>query len=446
MTPVSSIQTVAKLATFLGDALKNVTSKANLANAFRRVDQVGGQAPGMPRLVRLHSHEEGRATLTFESGVDARFRQRQDSLAERAVARRPSSPQDGHASGNSMPPDHTNMVVQKATVLAEDYLRARATDAEPNWVTVGSRQVSSWPRARLIGQTSPRVSAVDFSLSSMAETSPSASQKHSTGLIRAFRGFIIGVKPQVSGGHTAQASQQGAAPSPGKDVQRHIADALRSLRGELASMVHLYGGSQRGAAARRLGNDVARALQENGREEALRIASQGIEAVRLASAKFIVKKIELPRDHQFPANSASHGRRDSDRSQVSSCSSSLPSVGSDIVFDDPYTAAPSGDGMTAVRGAPTSVAGPLSEVRENPARGTRKSLTNVDYVRQLGTTQKELFRIASKYPGTERGMTARDLHSATQRIFEVMDAKTAFSGANKLLPLIRTMSTSQGFG
>lgn len=409
---VSSLQNFAKLATSLGDVAKRVANKANFTNAFRHVDQVGGHAPGAPRLVRLHSHEEGRADSTFESGVDPRFRQRQDSLAERAVARRPSS----------------------------------LHDAAPHWVTVGSRQISSLPRARLAGQTSPSASVVVSSRSSMAETSPSASPKHSTGFIGAFRDFIINVMPQVGGGHTAQASQQGAAPSPGKDVQRHTADALRSLRGELASMVHLYGGSQRGAAARRLGNDVARALQENGREEALRIASQGIGAVRLASAKFIVKKIELPRDHQFPANSASHGRRDSDRSQVSSCSSSLPSVGSDSVFDDPYTAAASGDGMTAVRAASTSVAGPLSEVREDPARGSRKSLTNVDYVRQLGTTQKELFRIASKYPGTERGMTARDLHSATQRIFEVMDAKTAFSGANKLLPLIRTMSTSQGFG
>jgi hypothetical protein len=430
MTPAYSLQCFAKLTTSLIDVVKQAASKTSFTNALRCVDQVGGRVPGAPRLVRLHSHEEGRSTYTLESGVDPEFRQRQNSLAERAIARRSTSLQDRHALDKSMPPDHKDMVVQKATVLAKDYLRARATDAEPNWVTVGSRRVSSLPRARLAGQTSLSASAADSPPSSKAKISPPLSQKISTGFSGAFRNFIINVKSRIGDGYTSQASPQFAVTSPGKDVQAHTAEVLRSLRGELAGMVHLFGGSQRGDAARNLSNEVARVLLENGPDEALKIASQRIDAVRLASTKFIFKNIEPPRSHFVPDNENSNGRSKSDLSRVSSRSSSLPSVGSDNVFGDLDIAVMSGLGS-----------GDAPNTMES-----RRSLTNAYYIRELHTIQKELFQIARKHPGTERGVTARSLHSATQRVFEVVDAKTACNGANNLLPLIRTMSTSQVFG
>jgi len=429
MTPAYSLQCFAKLTTSLIDAVKQAASKTSFTNALRCVDQVGGRVRGAPRLVRLHSQEEGRSTYTLESGVDPEFRQRQNSLAERAIARRSLSLQDRPALDKSMPPDHTDMVVQKATVLAKDYLRARATDAEPNWVTVGSRRVSSLPQARLAGKTSLSASATDSSPSSKAEISPPLSQKISTGFSGAFRNFIINVKSRIGDGHTSQASQHGAVPSPGKDVQRHTAEVLRSRRGELASMVHLFGGSQRGDAARNLSNEVARVLLENGPDEALKIASQRIDAVRSASTKFVFKNIE-PRSHFVPGNTDSNERSNSDLSRVSSRSSSLPSVGSDNVFD----------------GLDITVMSKVASGDALDTMGSPRSLTNVDYIRELGVIQKELFHIARKHPGTERGVTARSLHSATQRIFEVVDAKTACSGANKLLPVIRTMSTFQSFG
>lgn len=366
MTPVASLPGIVKLASLVGGAVKHVASKVNFANALRQVGQVGGHAPGAPRLVRLDSHEEGRLALTLKSGVDPSLEQRRNSLdsRERVVSHRRSSQQGARASGPPSPPDHAEMVVQKATVLAKDYLRARGMDASPGWV---------------------------------------------------------------------QKSQRVAAPSQGKDVERHTVKVLRGLQDELANTAVLFDGTARGDAARRIGAAVARVRKECGPEEALRIASQGIEAVRSASARFDVKNIEPPRDHLIPANSPLHGTRDSDRHQASPRSSSLPSVGSDSVFDDHDTA-------VGTASSDSKADDPLI------ARGSHKSLTDVDYIRKLRTIQKELFRIASKYPGTERGSTARDLHSATQRVFEVVDAKTAYSGASSLLPVIRTMSTSQAFG
>ncbi|HMH68463.1 MAG TPA: hypothetical protein VK519_11120 [Pinirhizobacter sp.] len=233
MTQVICLPGVAKLASLIGDAVKYVASKVHFAKAFQHVDQVSGHAPGKPLLVRLHSHEEGRTALTMELGVDPSLEQRRNSLdgRERAVAERRSSQPGVPASGTSIPPEHADMVVQKATVLAKDYLRARGMGASPGWV---------------------------------------------------------------------QASQQVAAPSQGNDVQRHTAKALRDLQDELATTAQLFDGSVRGNAARRIGADVARVRRECGPDEALRIASQGIHAVRSAPAKLVVENhYAPPRTHRL---------------------------------------------------------------------------------------------------------------------------------------------------
>jgi len=93
-----------------------------------------------------------------------------------------------------------------------------------------------------------------------------------------------------------RSSRQGTpAPSQGKDVQRHTARALRDLQDELASTAQLFDGSQRGDAARRIGAAVERVRKECGPDEALRIASQGIQAVRSAPAKLVGP----PRTHRL---------------------------------------------------------------------------------------------------------------------------------------------------
>ena len=233
MTPVVSFPGIAKLASVIGNAVRHVASKVNFASAFRHVNQVDGQAPGAPRLVRLHSREEGRPISTLASGIDPSLEQRRGSLdsRERAIAERRYSQQGVHASGTSIPPEHANMVVQKATVLAKDYLRARGMDTSPG---------------------------------------------------------------------TVRAPQPDAAPSQGKDVQRHTTKALRDLQDELANTAQLFDGSVRGDAARRIGTVVALVRKECGPDEALRIASKGIHAVRSASAKLVVENPHAPsRTHRL---------------------------------------------------------------------------------------------------------------------------------------------------
>ena len=137
------------------------------------------------------------------------------------ACRRLSTRQSTSAPDKSMPSERADMVVQKATVLAKDYLRAKERDASSGWV---------------------------------------------------------------------QASQHVAAPSQGKDVQRHTAKALRNLQDELANTAQLFDGSARGDVARRIGAAVERVRKECGPDEALRIASQGIDAVRLASTKLATDK------------------------------------------------------------------------------------------------------------------------------------------------------------
>jgi hypothetical protein len=357
MTPVSSLQNVVKIAAIFGDVVKHVASKANFPGVFRHAEQVGGDAPGTPRLVRLHSHEEGRAASTFKAGIDPSLAHRKASLSERAADRWRSSPKGVHATGSTTPPGHRDMVVQKATVLAKDYLRA-------------------------------------------------------TG----------------KGASSSSASRQDIAPSCGKEARRHTREALRNLQSELTTTMYLFEGSLKGHAAFCLRAQVARELDKHGPDQALHIASKGILDVRLASSKLIPKAIVLPPAHFFSESSGSQGQVSNDWTQSSSRSTSLPSVGSDDVFEDHEVAAAS---------------------KPDDALSTRrpgKSLTHVDHLSKLRKVQNELFRIASKYPGTERGTTARDLHSATQRTFEVVDAKTAWSGANELLPAIRSMSKSVGFG
>lgn len=289
---------------------------------------------------------------------------------------------DKWATGSSTPPGHRDMVVQKATVLAKDYLRA-------------------------------------------------------TG----------------KGALSSSASRQDIAPSCGKEARRHIREALRNLQSELTTTMYLFEGSQKGHAAFCLREQDARELDKHGPDQALRIASKGILDVRLASAKLIPKAIVLPPAHFLPESPVSDGRLDDGWIQTSSRSTSLPSVGSDSVFEDHEIATAST--MTIAKSASESISSHFapgtasSHSKPDDAPSTRvseKSLTNVDYVRKLRKIQNELFRIASKYPGAERGITARDLHSATQRTFEVVDAKTAWSGANDLLPAIRSMSKSVGFG
>ncbi|WP_250634132.1 hypothetical protein [Pinirhizobacter soli] len=234
-----------------------MASKVNFANAFRQVGQVGGQAPGAPRLKRLSSLDGGRLVSTMKSSVDPSLEQRRNSLdsRERAVAERRASRQGTPASGNSIPHAHAEMVVQKATVLAKDYFRARGIDTSPKWRRTPQSYLlpSDWssPRARLAGQTLTR--------------------------------------DRLGNGHEMQAPQQVAAPSQGKDVQRHTAKALRDLQDELANTAQLFDGTVRGDVARLIGPVVALVRKECGPDEALRIASLGIQDVRSAPAKLLVQ-------------------------------------------------------------------------------------------------------------------------------------------------------------
>jgi hypothetical protein len=382
MIPAASLQRFGTFATFLGQVVKRVATQSNIPDAFRDVRHADGQAPGTPRLVRLRSHEEGRAASTFKAGIDPSLAHRHASLSERAADRWRRSPKDVHASDNPTPPGHRDMVVQKATVLAKDYLRATR-----------------------------------------------------------------------SGGPSSSVSRQAIAPSCGKEARRHIREALRNLQSELTNTMYLFEGSQKGHAARCLREQVVHELHKHGPDQALRAASNGIADVRLASARLIPKAIVLPPAHFFPESPVSRERVDDDWIQTSSRSSSLPSVGSDSVFEEHEITAASA--VTMSKGASASISSHFApgtaSLHSKPddalsTRGLEEPINHVDYVRKLRKIQNELFRIASKYPGTERGTTARDLHSATQRTFEVVDAKTAWSGANNLLPAIRSMSKSAGFG
>jgi len=73
----------------------------------------------------------------------------------------------------------------------------------------------------------------------------------------------------------------------------------------------------------------------------------------------------------------------------------------------------------------------------------KRPVTDAQRVRELRIIQKELFDTARKYPGSERGIAARNLHSANQRMFEAVGARTTYDGAVRLMPGIRSMSTAR---
>lgn len=433
MTPVVSFPSVAKIAALFGDVVKHVADKANFANSVRHVCQVGGQVPigrhvpAAPRLVRLESHEEGRAALTMKSGNDPSLSRRLISL-ERAAARRPSSQQGTPTSDTSKPSDNANMFVQKAAVLAKDYLRTAERDTTPGWVRAAESW--QWPSAASplrVGQTLRRVPVADSSPSSM--TSPSATWKHRTGIVLKCRDLFSGLGHRIDNNHSERASRQGDAPSFGKDVERHTAKALRRLQDELGSTAQIFDGSRRGEEARRLGEDVGRALAETGRHDALRVASQGIRAVRSASAELVVESI-APRsaDHiELQPLQETRTRNDAIESP--------PSSGTSSVHGDTKTLSQDSSSDSAV-----GTSGSDSE-GEDVVVTMKRPVSNAQYVRELRVIQKQLFDMARRYPGTERGIAARNLHSANQKIFEAVDAKAAYNGAIRLMPGIRSMPT-----
>ncbi|WP_250626652.1 hypothetical protein [Pinirhizobacter soli] len=338
MTPVISFPGIAKFASLIGDAVKHVASKVNFASAFRQVGQVGGQAPGALRLMRLDSHEEGRAAFTMKSGVDPSLEQRRNSLdsRERVVTERRSSRQ-GYVSSNSIPHDHAEMVVQKATVLAKDYLASRETagtnslptsvaglcaaELQKSWLhdhfsqhrDVSPEVLPAEPvSANLVmgshpGKWATFVKALRRIFVSSPDTPIEKLRLPGNGALRVGSGSnwcaasarstslsssgSVSVLDDVENAAALelapQAWQPGVASSQGKDVQRHTVKALRDLQNELASTGQLFDGSPRGEAARRVGAAVARVRKECGPDKALRIASQGIQAVRSAPAKLL---------------------------------------------------------------------------------------------------------------------------------------------------------------
>jgi|GEM_PF-5076922 len=433
MPPVVSLPNVAEIAATFGDVVKHVANKANFASSVRHVYQVGGQAPigghvsGAPRLMRLDSHEEGRAALTMKSGDDPSLSRRLNSL-ERAAVRRTSSQQGTPISNTSEPSDSANMFVQKTSALAKYYPRTAERDT-----TLGRMRAAEsrqWPSAASsfrAGEILHRVSAAHSSPFSMA--SPSMPPKYPTGIVLTLRNFFSGLGQRTDSSHSEWTSRQGDAPSFGKDVERHTAKALRRLQGELGSTALIFDGSRRGEEARRLGDDVARALVETGRHDALRVASQGIRAVRSASAELVVESIE-PRcaDHNELQPLQETRARNNVIEPVSS-------NGTSLIHGDTKTSSQDSSGDSAVGTSGSDSDG------EDVVVTTKRPVSNAQYVRELRVIQKQLFDMARKYPGTERGIAARNLHAANQKIFEAVDAKAAYNGAAPLIAGIRSMST-----
>lgn len=61
--------------------------------------------------------------------------------------------------------------------------------------------------------------------------------------------------------------------------------------------------------------------------------------------------------------------------------------------------------------------------------------------RELRFIQRELFEMARKYPNTECGTAAWNLHSANLQMVNAVGARTTYNGAVRLMPGIRSMST-----
>jgi len=259
MTPAIFLPGIAKLASVISDAVKHAASKVNFANTIRHVEHVAGQAPGAPRLVRVHSHEEGRAALNLKSGFDPSLEQRrsnQDSPQHFITGRR-SPRQDvlALATWPGTPPSYLlpcdwSMPRAKLTLgrLADSYAIARKTS---------SSDLRDLPAASLAAQELPRTTSIE-----------SAS---------------------TFGSSVAHALRRVFSPSkltPG--------EKLWKLKVELRDLDILYSPCDRGDRAMRLLDQVVRKQDSDGDLAAYVYAKQHIAAVRKAGLSIATQFYENP--------------------------------------------------------------------------------------------------------------------------------------------------------
>jgi hypothetical protein len=127
---VSSVRSAVALLSQINGVVRATASKSATAYSLQNIRQMaatGKDASGTPRLIRLSSVDLEGNSREFAAGNDVGLEQRRDSLERRAQVRmqrleHPRAPAADTATNASQ-----EMKVQKATVLAEDWYKARST-------------------------------------------------------------------------------------------------------------------------------------------------------------------------------------------------------------------------------------------------------------------------------------------------------------------------------